>query len=71
MKGSKLKGSVKRRRTRMVDNDEFDASNSQQHWATADYFEQRSKVWVKLSKGDVWIAIGIYLVMASIAFVVI
>lgn len=38
--------------------------------ASADIYERRWKNEIKGSKGDWWIAIGLYLVLTSIAFVV-
>ena len=38
--------------------------------ASADVYEQRRKIWLRMNKGDWWIAVAIYLAFASMAFVV-
>ena len=38
--------------------------------ASADYYEQRWRNRFKDHKGDFWIAIGLYLILSSVAFVV-
>ena len=53
-----------------VENHEFAETDWQQHGAAADYFERRSRIWIRLSKGDAWVAVGTYLVLISIAIVV-
>jgi hypothetical protein len=70
MRGNGLTGSVDDQRIHNVENSEFDETESLQHEAAADYFERRSRMWIRLGQGDVWIAIGIYLILASIAIAV-
>jgi len=38
--------------------------------ASADFYERRTKMWTNFTRGDFWIAIGLYLILASAAFVV-
>ncbi len=33
-------------------------------------YERRSKMWTRFNYGDWWIAIGVYLVFCSMAFVI-
>ena len=37
---------------------------------SADCYERRKKMWTKFNRGDWWIAVGLYLILASIAVVV-
>ena len=50
--------------------DNLDESGWHALGVAADYYERRHKSRIKFSKGDWWIAIGVYLVFASVAFVV-
>ncbi len=38
--------------------------------ASAEYYERRQKLWADFDRGDWWIAIGLYLIISSVAFVV-
>ncbi len=38
--------------------------------ASAEYYERRQKFWADFHRGDWWIAIGLYLIISSVAFVV-
>jgi hypothetical protein len=49
--------------------DDIDDSAAQR--ASADFYEMRTKMWTNFTRGDIWIAIGLYLVLASVAFVVV
>ena len=66
-----LKGPESDQQIHLAEDPAVNSLDSQQIDAAAEYFEQREKVWMKLGQGDIWIAIGIYLVIASIAFVAI
>jgi hypothetical protein len=37
--------------------------------ASADFYERRTQMWSNFKRGDIWIAIGVYLILASTAFV--
>ena len=37
---------------------------------SAEYYEHRRKFWKKLNAGDWWIAVAVYLLLSSVAFVV-
>jgi len=51
-----------------VESDDLDAIAFQQ--ASADYYRRRSRNRVNDHKGDFWIAIGLYLILSSVAFAV-
>jgi hypothetical protein len=71
MRHKELRGSVDDQRARLAEENEFKVADALQREATIEYVRQRTKTWRKLSQGDLWIAIGIYLVLASVAFVAI
>jgi hypothetical protein len=48
--------------------DDTDASTLEQD--SADFYGRREKILTKITQGDFWIAIGLYLTMASVAFVI-
>ena len=53
--------------------DEFaadDLYDSAMQKASADYYERRWKSRIKEQQGNLWIAIGLYLIISSVAFVV-
>lgn len=33
-------------------------------------YERRRKMWAEFSQGDCWIALGLYLILSSVAFVI-
>ena len=37
---------------------------------SAESYERRSSIWIQFKRGDWWIAVGLYLIFASVAFVV-
>ena len=37
---------------------------------SAESYERRRLIWTKFKRGDWWIAVGLYLVLSSVAFVV-
>ena len=37
---------------------------------SAVYFERRRKIWAKFDQGDWWIAVSVYLIFSSVAFMV-
>ncbi len=37
--------------------------------ASARHYERRQKLWADFYRGDWWIAIGLYLIISSVAFV--
>ena len=49
-------------------NVEFDESTLEQ--ASADFYGRRERLLSKITQGDFWIAIGLYLTLASVAFVI-
>ena len=42
----------------------------QEFEASSEYYERRSRIRFKWHQGDWWIAIGLYLVLVGVAFVV-
>jgi hypothetical protein len=64
MKHEKLRRNGNDQLTSQVE-DEADSER-----ASADFYEQRWKVWTKLDREDWWIAVALYLVLSSVAFVV-
>ena len=38
--------------------------------ASPAYYERRRKMWTKFNEGDWWIAVAVYLVLSSVALVV-
>ena len=38
--------------------------------ASADYYERNAKNRIKVQAQDIWIAVGLYLILSSVAFVV-
>ncbi len=47
-----------------------DTGESTLEQASADFYGRREKIQTKITQGDFWIAIGLYLTMASVAFVI-
>ena len=47
-----------------------DAKETAFQKASAKYYERRQKFWADFNRGDWWIAIGLYLIISSVAFVV-
>ncbi len=37
---------------------------------SAAHYKQRGRIWRKFNRGDWWIAVGVYLILSSVAFVV-
>jgi hypothetical protein len=53
---------------------EDEAANDSSHddalqKACADFYERRTRMWSNFTQGDFWIAIGLYAILASVAFV--
>lgn len=72
---------MKRKKLRRTGNDhltspvEDGAANDDIHdialaKASADFYGRRERMWTKFNQGDFWIAIGLYLILSSVAFVV-
>jgi len=38
---------------------------------SAAFYERRKRYWIKFQKGELWVAVAVYLILANIAFVVI
>ena len=80
MKLNELKDSVNDQRISQVDdevaNDNF---NETDLWeldvrvfkASSDYYKRCSRHRIKLHQGDWWVAVAVYLILASVAFVVV
>ena len=51
-------------------NDNFNETDLQAFEASSDYYERRSRNRIKLHQGDWWIAVGLYLILLGVAFVV-
>lgn len=49
-------------------NDDIEDTGFQK--ASADFYERRASMWTNFTRGDFWIAIGLYLILAGAAFVV-
>jgi hypothetical protein len=47
-----------------------DTDESTLEQASADFYGRRERIRTKITKGDFWIAIGMYLTLASVAFVI-
>jgi hypothetical protein len=52
----------------MLMSDDTDESTLEK--ASAALYGRRERILTKITKGDFWIAIGLYLTMASVAFVI-
>ena len=37
---------------------------------SANCYERRGRLWARFHQGDLWVAIGLYLIMSGVAFVV-
>ena len=72
MKGKKLRRTVKDRLSSQVedetaDDEQYDDAISK---ASADYYQRCWKSRIKDRQLDIWIAVGLYLVLSSVALVV-
>lgn len=38
---------------------------------SADFYERRKRIWIEFQKGDWLVAVAVYLILASVAFVVV
>ena len=47
-----------------------DSGESTLEQASADFYGRRERLLTKITQGDFWIAIGLYLTLASVAFVI-
>ena len=74
MKRNELTDSVNDQSISQVDDeaasDNFNETDLQEFEASSDYYERRSRIRIKLHLGDWWIAVGLYLILISVAFVV-
>jgi len=52
------------------DVDDLTSSGLRQLKLSSDFYDRRRKMSERLRKGDWWIALGLYLILAGIAFVV-
>ena len=75
MKRDQVRKSENHQPDKQVDNkvakDGLDESGWHELGAAADYYERRHKRTIQFSKGDWWIAIGLYLLFVGVAFVVV
>ena len=39
--------------------------------ASADFYERRKRIWIEFQKGDWLVAVAVYFILASVAFVVV
>ena len=72
MKRKKLRRTGNDQRTSQVEV-EVESGNLEEialQQASADYYERRWRNRIKDQKGNFWIAIGLYLILSSVAFVV-
>ena len=70
MKRNAVKESVSAEPIYQFDADDFAETAVLTHDASAEYYERRWHDKIKLERGDWWIAIGLYLTLCSVAFVV-
>lgn len=58
---------------KQLGSDDFDIrkeADLKEFEASSAYYERRSRIRMKWHKGDSWIAVGLYLVLVSVAFVI-
>ena len=74
MKRDELTDSVNDQPVSQVDdeaaNDNFKETDLKEFEASSDHYERRSRIRIKLHQGDWWIAVGLYLILIGVAFVV-
>jgi hypothetical protein len=70
MKRDQVRKSESHQPTGQVEDDNLDRSGWHALGVSADYYEQRHKSRIKFSKGDWWIAVGLYLLFVGVAFVI-
>ncbi|MCJ7589865.1 MAG: hypothetical protein MUO51_00770 [Woeseiaceae bacterium] len=72
MKNKKIKRAMNDRSVGQIEdapaNDDISDTGFQK--ASADFYERRTSMWSNFTRGDFWIAIGLYLILAGAAFVV-
>ncbi len=49
-------------------NDNLDETELEK--ASADFYARRKRIWIEFQKGDWLVAVAVYLILASVAFVV-
>jgi len=73
MKRNQLPDSVSDQSTSQVDHDAADENINETDLllfkASAEHYERRWRNRIKFNRGDWWLAIGVYLMLASVAFV--
>lgn len=50
--------------------EDYSDTDIRQFQVTSDFYDRRSRIWSKIRKGDLWIALGVYLFLSGVAFVV-
>jgi hypothetical protein len=70
MKYNARNGAYKDNPISQADNDNLNQTGLQEFNDSPAYYERRSKIGMKLGRNDWWIAIGVYLVIVGVAFVV-
>ena len=70
MKRNKHRNSVESQRIGKVEHDDCKKADLQEFEASSEHYERRSRIQFKWRQGDWWIAIGLYLALVSVAFVV-
>ena len=74
MKRNEITDSVNEQPVNQADNqaanDNFNETDLREFEASSEYYERRSRYRIKLQRGDWWIAVGLYLILFGVAFVV-
>jgi len=70
MKHNVLKGFVESHQVGHVDDEDSGQSGIQEFRDSPVYYGQRSKINKEMGRGEWWIAIGVYLIIISIGFVI-
>lgn len=72
MKREELRRTGNDQSTRRVEDEagKIDLYETDVERASTAYYERRRIMWIKFNQGDWWIAVAVYLVFSSIAFVV-
>lgn len=73
MKANKSRGFVNDQLISHVEdgivNDNLDETKLEKD--SADFYERRKRIWIEFQKEDWWVAVAVYLILASVAFVVV
>ena len=72
MKREKLRRTGKHQPTRHVEDwaAKDDPYETDLERLSALHYERRGRMWGKFNRGDWWVAVGVYLILSSVAFVI-